>query len=254
MSRRRYISTEMGFDTKLRDLAKECGEFGVLLYTWLIPQAEDDGTVRGTAETILARVFPLWRWIEVEDVATALSTMNRLELLEWDGNQVTFAAEKFYKYQSYIKPDKRRKTPQNADEQRKTPTITASPTHTPSPTPSLSPTPTGDAGRVVGQLCMEAGALGQIDHSDMKDFIDFGMTPELIRRGIQMMRDEKKKPAYMFGILRNWRRDGIRSVEQLKGKTNEVKPSLPPLHYKSPQEVLAESGLTPEEMGITFDE
>ena len=42
MARRRYISTAISTDTAVCKLAKKYGEFAAMLYTWMIPHAEDD--------------------------------------------------------------------------------------------------------------------------------------------------------------------------------------------------------------------
>ena len=45
MSRRRYLSTEVSLDTRINRLALEAGDFAALLYTWMIPHAEDDASI-----------------------------------------------------------------------------------------------------------------------------------------------------------------------------------------------------------------
>lgn len=123
MSRRRYISTEMSTDSRINRLAATGGDFAVLMYTWLIPHAKDDGTVRGDPEELLLQVFPGRRDKDASDVITALRQMETLKLVVWNAvaNTVTFPAETFYRHQTYIKPANRRGSENNAAKRRETP-------------------------------------------------------------------------------------------------------------------------------------
>lgn len=159
MARRRYISTEISTDPLVAKLGREHGYFAVLLYTWLIPHAEDDGTAPRDPEEILLKVLPGFRDLTTTDVESALQAMDELGLIKLNGERVYFPAKSFYKYQTYVGESKRRqeegpspvmagkggeqrKTPENADEQRGTPEKAASPSPSPSPLPSPSPSPT----------------------------------------------------------------------------------------------------------------
>lgn len=128
--RRRYISTEISLDPVVNRLALEAGDFAALLYTWMIPHAEDDATVEGNPDKLLFAVCPGRRDKESKDVAAALAAMDGLGLIEWDGEHVAFPADSFYKYQTYVAGDRRRsdqgkrpKTPQNSAERRRTPQV-----------------------------------------------------------------------------------------------------------------------------------
>lgn len=104
MSRRRYLSTEISQDAAVNRLALEYGDFAVMLYTWLIPHAGDNGVVRGTAEEIMFQVVPGRRDKSPEDIEAALAGMHALGLIEWnaEARTVTFPSQSFYKHQSYI--------------------------------------------------------------------------------------------------------------------------------------------------------
>jgi hypothetical protein len=110
MSRRRYLSTEISIDTAVNRLARSAGDFAVMLYTWMIPHCDDDGIVHGDAEEIILQVIPGRRDKKIEDVTAALSAMQEHGLIEWDQEArcVIFPATSFYKYQTYIKPERRR--------------------------------------------------------------------------------------------------------------------------------------------------
>lgn len=111
MARRRQISTQISVDKVVNKLAVEYGDFAVMLYTWMIPHAEEDATLTGDPEEILFSVIPGRRDKTAQDVVDALSGMSELGLIEWDvdNNLIGFPPDTFYKYQSNVKEDRRRK-------------------------------------------------------------------------------------------------------------------------------------------------
>jgi hypothetical protein len=157
MSRRRYLSTDVSVDRAVNRLAREHGDFAALLYTWMIPHAEDTAEIHGDIEEIIAKVIPMRRDIDEAQVEAALIAMSSLSLLKWDRNNQTirFPAASFYKYQSYIPEAKRktateehsetpsaeecRKTPKDTDEERQTAENPASPSPSPSPSKTIAP-------------------------------------------------------------------------------------------------------------------
>jgi len=84
MSRRRYISTEISIDPDINLLIEKHGPFAGLLYTWMIPHAEDDRTLSGDPHKLLYQVIPGVRSMSVDDVVNALEGMAELELIQWD--------------------------------------------------------------------------------------------------------------------------------------------------------------------------
>lgn len=134
MARRRYLTTDVSLDERVNDLAVEHGDFAALLYTWMIPHAEDDGTIHATPRKLLYMVVPMRRDKTEDDISAALRGMVRLGLIEWKvgAQTIAFPAEAFYRYQTYIKADRRRDSPQPSidnsapdqptDEQRNTAT------------------------------------------------------------------------------------------------------------------------------------
>ena len=111
MSRRRYISTTMSVDKALNRLASQ-SDFAALLYTWMIPHAEDDTTLTGDADDIASLVIPKRRDKSPEDVEQAIALMDK-EGLVWryhraDGKpMLQFPPDAFYRYQTYIAKDRR---------------------------------------------------------------------------------------------------------------------------------------------------
>jgi len=141
MARRRYITSGISTDALLNAIARDLGEFAALLYTWMVPHAEDDGTLKGNAEEIRLQVVPgLLR--TSDEVDAVLLRMHTDGLLVWDGTRVWFPPDAFYGIQSYI-PEAKRRTDQpecrnrakNAAKRRETPKNTASLRFSPSPSP-----------------------------------------------------------------------------------------------------------------------
>lgn len=140
MARRRYVSTEISVDTRVNRLAQSHGDFAALLYTWMIPHADDQGQLTADPEQLLFTVLPGRRDKTADDVALAILGMLELGLLEADGDVLRYP-KSFHKYQSYIK-ERRRESTQNSAEQRTSAQPVApssSPVSVPSPVSSSSP-------------------------------------------------------------------------------------------------------------------
>lgn len=111
MSRRRYITTDISVDKNVKHLAMEAGDFAALLYTWMIPHADDHAILTGDPEELLDIVAPGRRDKAPEDVAAALDAMEGLGLIERAGGKVGFPIDSFYRYQAYVKASQRRTLP-----------------------------------------------------------------------------------------------------------------------------------------------
>lgn len=109
MSRRRYVSTKISTDRLVNQLALQHGDYAALLYTWMIPHAEDDGSLPNDAGELMAIVAP-WRHDKTpEDTECALAAMAELGLI-WrypDEGILRFPPATFYKYQAYISIERR---------------------------------------------------------------------------------------------------------------------------------------------------
>ena len=134
MARRRYISTDISIDSKINSLSDQ----SALLYTWALPHFADDCrlTPRNAAEVKMA-IVPGRDWT-LADIQKLIEEIISTGL--WytgDDGRFYVPSDSFYKYQTYINAANRRKTPQIAEESRKTAENAASP----SLTLSLSPSP-----------------------------------------------------------------------------------------------------------------
>jgi len=136
----------MGSDEKVYRLAVDHGDFAALVYTWLIPHADDDAIARGTPFELWTRVTPAHPK-GVAGFEEALRAIQAVGLAVLAEKAVAFAPDSFYRYQTYIPTEKRRSehppagfTPPAA----KTPSsgeIAAYPLPLPLPLPSPSPSP-----------------------------------------------------------------------------------------------------------------
>lgn len=172
MSRKRHLSTDISTDEKINRMGMKYGDWPVLLYTWLIPHAGDDGTITARPFELLNIVFPGRRDKQEEDIVSGLAACIEFGLLQVVDDTIYFPTHSFYRYQSYIPKDKRRHstpeprssaTAQNTDNHRQSPTSSehqritpiiseeqresAQITVSPSPSPSLSPSPSPSPGR-----------------------------------------------------------------------------------------------------------
>jgi hypothetical protein len=134
VSRRRYISTDISVDKRINTLS----DFGALLYTWMIPHADDAGSITSDCEELAWIVVP-GRQRKTPQIAAALQTMLQQELLvRGVDNRLYFPQESFYRYQTYIPPAKRRLCDPAVEQRRETPQNTASPSPSPSPIKHMS--------------------------------------------------------------------------------------------------------------------
>lgn len=113
MARKRYISSDISFDRAIGKVLETYGAEPVLLYTWMIPNADDEGKLTGDPYELRNIIWAAWRAKTEEDVARSLQQLAEFHLIIWDqvAHIVYFPFHNFYRYQSYVKPDARR----NAD-------------------------------------------------------------------------------------------------------------------------------------------
>lgn len=260
MSRRRYVSTDISLDKRVNQLAKSGGDFAVMLYMMMIPHADDMGYLTGDFEELTATVLPMRRDVSIEQVEEAVRIMESLALLDIDAedHRISFPAESFYKYQTYIPADKRRgavntedrrRTPSNPAQRRETPTNAdehrGSPQNPayPSPSPSLSPTPPTPV-----EAPSDAPAQGKLYPAGkplpvvVQNFIEAkgNQAPHWeaeLRLELSLAEIVGSPPRYMAGILKRWEREG------LPARVNASPPE--PLHF--PKESLLQKRLRQQE-------
>lgn len=161
MSRRRKLSTTISLDKDVNRLARDAGDFAALLYTWMIPHAEDSASITGNVEELMLTVVPGFRHHTEADIEAAVEAMDRIGLVAWDHDDalIYFDSESFYRHQSYIPEakradnsahfQKRRESAKRSEEQRESAKKAASL----SPSPSLSPEDLNPlAGKPAGEV------------------------------------------------------------------------------------------------------
>lgn len=119
-------------------MAEAHGDFAVLLYTWMIPHAEDDGTLPSDPEAIKMRVIPGRYSKTTEEVQAAVDAMVEGGLVIRQNGTIYFPTQAFYRYQTYIPSEKRRASDPISEKRRKTPKNAAYPSPSPSPSPYIN--------------------------------------------------------------------------------------------------------------------
>ena len=105
--RKRYISTDISVDAKVTQLIEEAGPWAGLLYTWMIPHAEEDGTLTAHPMELKMKVFPGLS-VGAKDIEQACTAMEKIGLIEREEDKILFPVDSFYKYQSKVAREKRR--------------------------------------------------------------------------------------------------------------------------------------------------
>jgi hypothetical protein len=135
MARCRKLSTDISLDLAVNRL----DDFTALLYTWLVPHAEDDCSLPKEPEVIAAKVMPLRR-IDPAKIQASVNALLEAELLiiSADG-RLRIEPTAFYRYQTYVNASKRFSA-ENSKEQQETAenSTSLSLSVSPSPSPSLS--------------------------------------------------------------------------------------------------------------------
>lgn len=181
MSRRRYVSTEISVDTRVNRLAEQWGDFAALLYTWMIPHADDIGELSADPEQLLFTVIPGRRSRSANDVQQTIDGMLELGLMEIDveRGKLRFPADAFYRYQTYVKFDARRQSAGNAVNQRE---LTDNTVSVPIPPPVKDSHSTRDSVPIRAQArgASTARTFSESEEAKISAFVD-----ELARRGAE---------------------------------------------------------------------
>jgi|GEM_PF-5390262 len=213
MARRRYISTLISVDPKVTRLAENHSDFAALLYTWMIPHAEDDTTLTGDPDELILTVIPGLRSKTREDVVSALEAMVEEELIIWDkeNSVIYFPSASFYKYQTYVRQDKRmseeeqpsptnseerRQTPKKITEQRTSPEKGASPSPSPSPSPSKDMCSVNDFFEEVWNLYPKKRGKGQVSATQKRKLHKLGL--ETLSKCIERYKQEMQGKDIQF--------------------------------------------------------
>lgn len=220
MARRRYISTEISIDKAVNKLAVEYGDFAALLYTWMIPHAEDTCLITADPFEIKNKVMPARTDKTEEDVQHAVDGMIKLGLVKSDGKMLSFPPSSFYKYQTYIPEKKRRTSPQNTDNHRTLPQSTEErryPSPSPIPSPNLIEEEEDRAreGEVFKFFNQNINPITPFQSEVISQAMDIdGLEPELILEVLKDSIGKREKWSWINRVLGNCTRDGIKTLIQ----------------------------------------
>ncbi|OPX46354.1 replication initiation and membrane attachment [Ruminiclostridium hungatei] len=218
MARRRYISTEISIDKAVNRLAVEYGDFAALLYTWMIPHAEDTCLITADPFEIKNKVMPARTDKTEEDVQHAIDGMIKLGLVSLiDGKILSFPPESFYKYQTYIPEKKRRTSPQNTEEHRY-------PSHSPIPNLTYIEEEEERAreGEVFKFFNQNIGLITPFQAEHITKYLDEdGFEPKMV---LEILRDSigmDNKWGWIKAVLHNSVLQNVKTLEQYQSKKAE---------------------------------
>jgi len=205
MARKRYISTDISLSGKIEELARRCGDYAVLLFTWMVPHADDWGRMEGDADKLFYTVTPRFALLgrTPADAEEALEAMDDIGLLEWyevgHNRYIQLNRDTFYALQTYIPREKREQdkslfppppaTEREIPTQYSTQCYSVAQTSTESQgiaqnTPSPSPSPTG-----TDDDDTRAREAGPVDNSGDEDAPVVDSAPEPVRPSVKNAAD-----------------------------------------------------------------
>lgn len=214
--RGRYLRTSISLDTRVNQLARTAGDFPVLLFTWMIPHANDDATISGDPEVVKMLVLPGLEK-SVEDVAAALDAIDAAGLLEkWDreNNVIYFKPHSFYRCQTYINAANRRRAPGSA--------VTPTPTSSSTTTTTVAGPSRGEGANASDAAAAERAFEQEFGRPPLdservllQSWADEWPLDVLLEAMLVAKKRGNPKAVYVAGILNNWRRDGITTLDDV---------------------------------------
>lgn len=112
MARKIFVSSDMGVDPKILDVA-EADPIGALLWPWLLASLDDWGRGDADARTLKATLFPRNAAVSeevIEDALASFAAVGLVQLYESGGRPiVSVPVDNWFRYQTHIKHEKREK-------------------------------------------------------------------------------------------------------------------------------------------------
>ena len=231
MARKRYISTDMSKSGKLEELARRAGDYGVLLFTWMIPHLDDWGRMEGEPDKVFYEVTPRFMPLgkTPSDAEAALTAMHELGLINWYEvggiRYIQANLDTFYELQTYIPKDKRATDksqyppPPNSEaaqantESRRVAQSSTGSREVAQNTPSPSPTPTSTLS--LNDFVSATGDTNPSHYEVIASFVDDGINIELVKEALQKARGRRIPWSYAKSILSSWLKQGIKTVDDL---------------------------------------
>ena len=115
MGRKRFITSDMSIDEKIAEIAAE-NPVAALMWPWFITGFDDWGRMEAVPGKIKLSIFPAFPYTS-KDIKEAIDLYDKYGIVhkyEVDGKEyIAIEPEKYYKYQTYIRGDKREKDNSN---------------------------------------------------------------------------------------------------------------------------------------------
>jgi DnaD/phage-associated family protein len=228
MAERRMVGKVISISEKVNSLSL----FGRLLYTWMIPHADDFGRLPGSPAKVRALVVPMADET-VKDVEQALADMHERGLIIWyEVNGERFIQiTNFEKHQQGLHKRTKSKFPEPPDEFREIPgnseefplELEGNKNRT-----EYTPTTTNNArdeekdAQVFRVFEQEGfGTLSSVLVDDLRDMIDTYSAEWVIRAMHEAVRSGKRNLKYVGAILKRWKAEGVDTPWEV---TKDAKP------------------------------
>lgn len=222
MAERRMISKVISISEKVNSLSL----FGRLLYTWMIPHADDFGRLPGSPAKVRALVVPMADET-VKDVEEALADMHKKGLIIWyevDGEKF-IQITNFEKHQQGLHKRTKSKFPEPPDEFREIPGNSEEfplelegnknrTEYTPTTTNARDEEKDAQVFRVFEQEGF--GTLSSVLVDDLRDMIDTYSAEWVIRAMHEAVRSGKRNLRYAHAILKRWKAEGTDTPWEVK--------------------------------------
>jgi DnaD/phage-associated family protein len=109
MARKRFVTSDMSIDEKIADIAAE-NPVAALMWPWFITGFDDWGRMEAVPVKIKLSIFPAFPYTP-KDIEEAIDLYDKFGIVhkyEVDGKEyIAIEPEKYYKYQTYIRGNKR---------------------------------------------------------------------------------------------------------------------------------------------------
>jgi hypothetical protein len=227
MARKRNLSTKISTDKDVNKLASEYGPMAALLYTWMIPHAEDDRSITADPEEILLTVIPGFKGtLTSDDIDKYLKGMIHLGLLEdWGDGNLYFPDKSFYEHQTYIPESRRnhRKMPQNAAKCHETPQNASSLSLSPSLIDDDDDVRAREEGKIFEYYKQNYGLIVPAQVDLIGSYIDDGLSADLIIKILEGGLGKNDKWSWVKKVLQNCLEGNVKTVSDYEAKKVERK-------------------------------
>lgn len=227
MAERRMISKSISVSERVNKLQDT---FHMLLFTWMVPHADDFGRLFGSPMKVKALVVPMLDKT-LKDVEEALSSLQRAGLIKWyevDGDQF-IQIDKFDKHQTGLHKRTKSKFPPPPGDSRKFPEIPLEENRREENRTEEKGTEQNLNGKEKIDAADDPFHFYQNNFGVMNPFLAQDMTEwckelgdDLVTEAMKRAISQNKRTwAYVTGILKDWESKGIKTIEQANAEQAE---------------------------------